>query len=217
MKLDFFKNIDTEEKAYWLGFFSADGYINKRGNTSGVCLAIKDKEHLIKFQKSLDGLGTLFFRKGRYSTNHPETEKVVLEVYYKSFCEDLMNLGLTVDKSYTLKPTVIANNLKNHYIRGIFDGDGSIFESNNVIGLHISGTKEILEYIRKEINISVRNNIYYDKRTVNSHALKYANKTQLQVIYDYLYKDSTVFLERKYEKFKKLLKGLETIPTGSTL
>lgn len=49
----FFKEIDTEEKAYWLGFIAADGFITTRDNTVGITLGRKDKNHLFKFTKSI--------------------------------------------------------------------------------------------------------------------------------------------------------------------
>ena len=54
---NFFKNIDTEDKAYWLGFFYADGCVRvrKESSESKLKLSIKDIDHLEKFKKSLNG------------------------------------------------------------------------------------------------------------------------------------------------------------------
>ena len=46
---DIFRQIDTEEKAYWLGFLYADGYVSKY-NQVEVSLALKDKNHLEKLK-----------------------------------------------------------------------------------------------------------------------------------------------------------------------
>lgn len=48
---DVFEKIDTEEKAYWLGFLFADGYVGTNDNSVGLGLAIKDIEHVKKFKK----------------------------------------------------------------------------------------------------------------------------------------------------------------------
>ena len=46
-----FDNIDNEEKAYWLGFIVADGYLNLDKHMLRIKLGNKDKRHLIKFIK----------------------------------------------------------------------------------------------------------------------------------------------------------------------
>lgn len=51
----FFQNIDTEEKASWLGFIAADGNVASAMNTSRIELNIRDKDHLEKFRKSILG------------------------------------------------------------------------------------------------------------------------------------------------------------------
>ncbi len=51
---DYFSIIDTEEKAYWLGFIFADGYIsNKNGKRVGITLKSSDRDHIIKFAKAI--------------------------------------------------------------------------------------------------------------------------------------------------------------------
>lgn len=49
----FFDKVDTEGKAYWLGFLYADGYVTNRGVVS-LALARKDKEHVVKFASALE-------------------------------------------------------------------------------------------------------------------------------------------------------------------
>ena len=41
-----FDNIDNEEKAYWLGFIVADGYLNLDKHMLRIKLGNKDKQHL---------------------------------------------------------------------------------------------------------------------------------------------------------------------------
>lgn len=53
-----FDNIDTEEKAYWLGFIFADGYISslnaKYKNVFELSLSIKDLNHIKKFNSFME-------------------------------------------------------------------------------------------------------------------------------------------------------------------
>ncbi len=49
-----FETIDSPEKAYWLGFILADGYVNEERCFMNIKLNDKDEEHLIKFIKFID-------------------------------------------------------------------------------------------------------------------------------------------------------------------
>ena len=49
-----FEKIDTEEKAYWLGFLYADGYVDPERGEIILGLAEKYKEHINKFINFLE-------------------------------------------------------------------------------------------------------------------------------------------------------------------
>ena len=55
---DFFETIDTEEKAYWLGFLFGDGWISTNIKHSsdlvGLALRVEDEGHIVKFQKAIN-------------------------------------------------------------------------------------------------------------------------------------------------------------------
>ena len=46
-----FDEIDTAEKAYWIGFITADGYVNEEKNFLTIKLQYRDKNHLKKIDK----------------------------------------------------------------------------------------------------------------------------------------------------------------------
>jgi hypothetical protein len=50
-----FDTIDTPEKAYWLGFIVADGYLNMDKHMLRIKIGNVDKDHLIKYIKFLGG------------------------------------------------------------------------------------------------------------------------------------------------------------------
>ena len=50
---NYFESIDSDEKAYWLGFLSADGYIHEGRNTITLALQESDKVHIEKFKKAI--------------------------------------------------------------------------------------------------------------------------------------------------------------------
>jgi intein-encoded DNA endonuclease-like protein len=217
---DFFESIDNEYKAYWLGFIAADGYINTRGNTTGITLNIKDINHLQKLLNHLDANSTkIHLRTGRFNKENPITNKCYINLYSTKMNKDLRNLGITTTKSNTLKPlSGIPDNLISHFIRGYFDGDGCVFETINQkkyydAGFTFVGTKEFLEYINSKLPVKVTN-LVKDSRVTSTYTLYHRSKKKFLILEEYLYKNANIYLDRKFEKCKliknKIIEGSET-------
>lgn len=231
---NFFEIIDTEEKAYWLGFIAADGYITSRKNTVGITLDQKDSNHLLKFLKSIESNSTkLHLRTGKYDENSPITNKCSVYLYSNKMSQNLFNLGIKPDKSTSLQKLSmdLSDDLINHFIRGYFDGDGCVFESkvkygknkekiSLIAGFTFVGTFDFLTYINQKLPFSVKN-LKKDERTQGSYTLYICSKKRFFIVEEFLYKNSNVWLTRKKEKCEniknKLNSGSETIPQGSTL
>jgi hypothetical protein len=214
---NFFNVINTEKKAYWLGVLFADGNITKKASKSGqIIFSSKDKEWVELF---LSNIG---------SNNFPncEYQKVFKKYIWKAqitsaqMYNDLNNLGCTPAKTKTIKVPIINDDLIHHFIRGYFDGDGSVFISkekhwrnNNVfpvIHFRFIGTKAFLNVLDEKINLSGR---LVQAKDSKVYELSYKRNKKANLFYNYLYKDATIFLERKKEIFKAHLqeKGSETI------
>ena len=159
---DFFEKIDTEEKAYWLGFMYADGYIvnyKSKGygeRSCGITLSIKDENHLKKFKTSIKATNPLNY----YRKKNTNSEFVRLLLKSEKTVLDLINKGCVPQKTKILKfPSneTIPKNLLRHFIRGYFDGDGSIAltkdnrNDNLMYRINIVGTKNFVENLLKEI------------------------------------------------------------------
>ena len=134
---NFFEVINTEEKAYWLGFIAADGCIvpPRVGTTSGACLKIrlhpKDREHLEKFILALNSNLVI---KDRINTGFSEGQPCIdLEINSIKMVRDLIDKGIVPHKSLILEPPKIDPKFNLHFIRGYFDGDGSIYHSNDIL------------------------------------------------------------------------------------
>ncbi|MFV2015941.1 MAG: hypothetical protein ACC656_10955 [Candidatus Heimdallarchaeota archaeon] len=190
---DFFETIDSEEKSYWLGFLAADGCIRIQKNRYRITLKLaeKDKNHIEKFKNSIQSnhqikprvsnLGYIYF--GLTLNSH------------KMF-NDLLDKGLTPRKSLTLKPpTNVPKELIRHWIRGYFDGDGSIFKRHNrdTLVLSLLGTEEVLEFVLRESKVDLK---VRSKKTSRAYFIQSSYKKALK-FFDFIYKDSTIFLERK--------------------
>ena len=137
---DFFEIINTEEKAYWLGFMYADGYIvnneNRYGEDSfGLALSEDSLDSIQKFKKSLKATNPI-----RYdNSKKPGQRQVKLVMSSQKTVNDLMDKGVVKQKSLILQPpTEVPENLICHFIRGFFDGDGSLAKHEHKNCKHIS-------------------------------------------------------------------------------
>lgn len=127
----FFENIDTEEKAYWLGFMYADGWIidktNRYGEDAfGISLKKSDEEHLKKFLKAIKATNPVNYDNSK-QIGEPLAK---VQLTSQKTVDDLIKHGCFKKKTYILRPpTIIDEKLLYHFIRGFFDGDGSIVKS----------------------------------------------------------------------------------------
>ena len=214
----FFETIDTEEKAYWLGFMYADGYISKLKNSNtrkvGLSIGIEDRSHLEKFNKCLE-------------SNYPIREYTVGSSGYKigaKYCRliiaspdmygDLVRQGCVEHKTDVLKPPEhIESHLIRHFIRGYVDGDGSITKANRKhygyeYGLNIVGTDDMLTFIANNFleNGATTKPLNLEKRKKEQSVsyIRYGGNNNSEILLDYLYKDSKIYLDRKYERYLEL-------------
>jgi len=203
---NFFETLDTEEKAYWLGFIYADGSIYS-GYTLSIRLSEKDKLHLQK-------ISNIFGKEVKEKIiflNEKEYKQVRLEIYNKKIYNDLKKLGIENQKTYSDSTKIIESiprNLISHFIRGVFDGDGNIHKDINNNGhFSICGNENIL----KKIQIALIETIELSKTKIYQLGdawcwnLLYGGNINIKKIYEYLYKESNIYLERKKLKFEEII------------
>lgn len=199
-----FDVIDTEEKAYWLGFLYADGYVSLEKGIE-LTLSEKDLKHLEKFKS---------FMKSNHKIQQREDIKAYrLCIYSKDLAQRLTSLGCFQNKSLILKfPTKkqVPKHLIHHFMRGYFDGDGCVALSKSKYRpqLHFSviGTNDFLtEYEKIILNILKRTSGNKWSRCGKAYEINFGGNLQCKKIFDYLYKDATIYLERKRNKFIAVL------------
>ena len=204
----FFSAIDTEEKAYWLGFMYADGYVTGT-KIVGCKLSTKDEEHLIKLRNTLSPTKPLYYDETSQGFGN-NTKSVALILTNRNLFKDLVSKGCIQNKSKLLtfpNENIVPKELIHHFIRGYFDGDGSVTAGINPKGhirilIGIVGTESFLSEIRKALSLEDTKYLYKYKNK-DIHELKVGGTNVVKAIYNFLYKDATVFLERKYIKFKE--------------
>jgi len=203
----FFNEINTEEKAYWLGFLYADGCITDAAIK--LELQSRDEGHLKKFLKSVSA-NTTKIRKRNDGINSS-----LILLNSKEMVADLTKKGCPKKKTLLIRfpsKDIVPLQFIHHFMRGYFDGDGCIYkrkERNGVNRFTIVGNTLFVEKYKKVLfnKINKKNNVkLYDLLTDNIKSLCLGGNKQIEKIYYFLYKDATVFLDRKKEKFEEIIK-----------
>jgi hypothetical protein len=217
VNLDFFEKIDTEEKAYWLGFIYADGNINKETNSLCIVLSIKDYNHLEKLAKIFNKkLYTREFKDERKQCKKETYSSVILKISSKQIKEDLISKSVVPGKTYIDSDEIfnhIPDNLLNHFIRGYFDGDGCVYATVKKINNYISFVGQ-RKFLNKTQSIIVNyTGASASKNQIGNgcETLKWGGVEQIKSILEWLYKDATVFLERKQIKAEECIKNANLI------
>jgi hypothetical protein len=201
--LDFFHTVDTELKSYWLGFIYADGCVFSKPENHikrfSIDLGIIDKSHLEK-------LANIFSKPIDQFPSSPHL--VWLTVNGSQLYTDLINHGIEERKTYSNTTPVlnhIPDNLMNHFIRGFFDGDGWTHQKENHYKFGLCGTTEFLTELQKILfqKLQTKYNVPIYKKQI--FELNYESQIEIIHIYNYLYYNSTIWLERKRDKFEEMV------------
>lgn len=208
----YFDRIDTPNKAYILGFFYADGcnFINK--STISMSLEETDKEILEKIRLELGSEKELEFieqskRKDK-NTDYHYKDMWRLLLFSSYMCQSLNDLGMIPNKSLKLEfPEWLDKKLYSHFIRGYFDGDGSLcchytkegkFQPLLTITSTNSFCKKCLEILRE--NVGIGGGIY-DASSKNgiTKVLSVSGNKQLKKLLEWLYEDAELYMKRKHD------------------
>ena len=202
---DFFDVIDIEEKAYFLGFLYADGYNNTDRNSVALSLKEEDKEILEILNNLLQPNKPLQYVEFK-ATNSSNQYRLVIA--NKHISQTLVELGCGKAKTHNLKfPTEeqVPSHLIRHFVRGYFDGDGSV-SGDKQKQFSFVGTIDFLlplqQILVKELNFSkTKLDQRHEDREDSIRALRYCGINQCITFRDWLYKDATIYLERKKNIF----------------
>jgi len=212
LDVEYFKNIDSKEKAYWLGVIVSDGTIQKDGYKTS--LASKDKDLIEKFKIAIKSEHTISKIEQFDKRTKKTYKRYMIQISSKEFTTNIINLGVTNRKSYVCEFPNIEEKYYLSFLRGLFDGDGSLgFETENSIRMSFTATKEIINHIQifleKKHKIKPHP-IYVTSENMNVNRTHYFSDTKK--ILDLLYADSTEEsrLNRKYNIYEKYNKKLNS-------
>lgn len=196
LKENYWEDINTYDKAYFLGFLITDG--NVFGNSVRLQLSNKDKYILEVFSDKT------------FSSNKISEEKKKnlssFSVKRKRWVEDLSKYGVVPRKTDTVFLPEIDENLMPHLIRGLFDGDGWITYKGHAIGF--CGNETLVTQVRDYLVNKL--GVYRVKVIKNKNeklwSITWSSKKDIKVIGEYIYKDKNdCFLKRKFDNYNKII------------
>ena len=217
----YFHNIDSPDKAYWLGFIYADGWIifneTRRNYELGIQLQRGDAAHLEKFNQALGGAHKIAYGSetkwiGDYY-KESYTEYALLRIYAKQITLDLQAHGVVQNKTNNMMfPTIEPYFMD--FIRGYFDGDGCLYVAPKLSKSQItftSSNKAFLEYLQKRLCVEYNINTHIYTEHERKHRLQCSGADMRELLRMMYYDSHSVYLDRKYAKYLTYLQR----PTSS--
>lgn len=202
----FFDVIDSDKKAYILGFTAADGNINPNTHAWRIKIDRKDSYILRDFLEALE-------------SNHPignAGTREVLEIGSVYLYNSLLKHNIVPNKTFILEwPTTIPNEFLFDYLRGFIDGDGSWLwkTSKNhpypvlkITCASLPFLESCKAFLYKELNILPANSYNFYR---NAYNLIYFGFEKCNLLYNALYKEDSLHLRRKKIKIYSLLNMTE--------
>lgn len=195
----------NEESAYWAGFIMADGHIesymrygsNVANLKVKITLSNKDIDHLHKFNKFLGD--NIKIHDNKVTLRGKEHIMSTIKVANKKLCNDLINVFSIPlkDKSCNELIPNIPKEYIPHFIRGYFDGDGSVMITKNKLQITLLGGEDFLKQVRSFINVG-----YIRKDTYSKvFRLEIYSKDECKQFLEYIYNNHSICLDRKFEKY----------------
>lgn len=222
---DFFDTIDTEEKAYLLGFFIADGCINKTTTRSKGRFSINqsedDKEIVKAYKEYLQVPSEIQLLNNQSGVKHRKTQWRIrwTSIHMMETMETIYNIHShkTTDTEFEFPIKLIPENLQRHFVRGFIDGDGYMGDNGKIHNFSVSiiGVSEKFITMIGDLVSSATGMTYKlyktKEKTIDYLSLRwYSNRTdkleKITKLKDYLYNNATIFLHRKREKIEDYIK-----------
>lgn len=200
-----FDNLEDEQVLYWIGLIYTDGHVNVEGkdNSIEVSLHYQDRELLEKLK--------LFLNTSAPITKVKNSNCYRLRFFSERIVNILKDLGFTNNKSKTLVPHEKLKHSR-HFWRGCVDGDGSLFKTGKYEypTVSLAGTYDTCywfgEFVRE--NGIEHERIVKKQKNKDIHSITFSWKKAFQIT-NLLYKNSKVYMERKYQKYQDFIKYFE--------
>ena len=206
----YFDEIDTQIKGYIFGFLLSDGYNNPKKQTISLSLQEEDRDILERIRTEVGSEKPLEYLdySNKHDFGYTYKNQYRLMFFSSKMCSSLVKHGLVPNKSLVIEFPNFDDSIMPSLIRGMWDGDGSLGLYGNNISVSLTATKMFCEglqkYLKEKIDVDckiydapchngVTKSLYISK---NAHKIKFL---------EWMYKDSTIHLDRKYQKYLQIL------------
>ena len=219
---NYFDNIDTEEKAYILGFIASDGSVAVEPYNIKIDIKKDDNDILYKIKNAMNYNFELKEYKQKSSIDNKEYVIDIsrLNITNKHIVLKMIDYGIVPNKTEFLNFnfSCMDSNLIRHFIRGYFDGDGSIsMDKDNRIMVSITSNKNTINKFIEIFNKIIDNynpHIYVrNKENQNCVTLMFTKNIEKYIFIKFLYDNSNIYMNRKFKQYQKALYILEKTQT----
>ena len=211
---DYFKKIDSHEKAQILGMIAADGNVSTRGHVFEITLQKRDKYYLEHIKKCLGYTGPIIDHKNSITGEFYAR----LTLSSKTLHSDLVSQGIIPKKSLVLpfpSPVQVPEQYLSSYILGYHEGDGSINLTIGKVGpnanIKICVTKEFGERLKDILftKLGIVSRVFlrkiYRVNFINMFTLEVSGNRQVMKICEWMYSNAPFAMTRKRATYDKLL------------
>lgn len=217
----FFVNIDTEDKAYILGFIAADGHVDAKNYRITITLQDSDYVLLLKIKRAMHSTHPIIRGIAKENPYKKSTNKILkqcsIRINGRDLVTPLINMGIYGNKTYTLSPSIIEyvpQNLMPHFLRGYLDGDGHIcwgkkYSSGYKYFINVAGNKDFLLGSFQKFFPS-NCSIYKESQSKQCYKWVIACKSEVMRFLSYIYGNATIYLDRKYKIYKYAMWSCKT-------
>lgn len=198
---NYFEKIDSNDKAYFLGFMLTDGNVSLNENIIRLSLSSKDEEILNIFKEKTGNENKICVREDE---KHSER---TFQLRSKKWKDDLAKYGVVPQKTSIGEMPILSTDMMPHLIRGMIDGDGWISSNSHQIGFcgNEKTVNQLKEYLVKTLDVY---NVKIIHASENLWQVTWASKTDIEKIGNYIYQNKdNCFLSRKYNNFLQIIHG----------
>lgn len=202
--INFNNGITNSNDAYILGLIFSDGNLSR--NCIEISLHHKDKQILSDISKYVYGTEILGYRKGKKMKGYQCAPQYRFRITSKEIVNKLRPIGLKENKSLTLQYPKIQPKFDRDFIRGYFDGDGSISvpKIKNNSRVNFVGSHDFCELLSNKLKEYLDVNVSLKLKTDNVSSVNIYGRLQVMKFYNWLYQEDELKLNRKYNKFDEI-------------